>query len=221
MRFRVVRCAAAHCSPASVSRPPSVDPFTVTISRVTDGGSGRRMPGYVIGSIVAIGFGLGFIAGNSGSLHDPWPLIVRVAGGLAAAALLVATFRARASAGPPTPAESVTRFVGRGYAIVVAAEAAALFGGLAVINGVLHRTDVSVAWVALVVGVHFYGLGYVWRMPMYHGLATGMTALALAGFVIYAAGGPKPAIDVVSGVGSGVALYLAVVWTLTRGRRTT
>jgi hypothetical protein len=37
-----------------------------------------------------------------------------------------------------------------------------------VVNGVLHRTTVLVAWVALVVGVHLLGLARIWHMPVYH-----------------------------------------------------
>src|SRR4051812_41854370 len=115
----------------------------------------RRMPGYVVGSIVAIGFGTSFVIANSGGLDSPWPLILRVAAALVAAALLVATLRSQRTA-PPEAAAGAAGFMRRGYWIVVALEAAALFGGLFVINGVLHRQAVSVAWVALVVGVHFY-----------------------------------------------------------------
>ncbi len=79
-------------------------------------------------------------------------------------------------------------FVDRRYWLVVL-EAGALFGGLAVVNGVLHRTAVSVAWVALVVGVHFFGLARIWRMPLYHWLGAAMTVLGLSGFLIYALGG--------------------------------
>ncbi|MFI5910370.1 hypothetical protein [Dactylosporangium sp. NPDC051541] len=180
----------------------------------------RRLPGYVIGSIIATGFGTGFIAGNCGGLADPWPQILRVGAALAAVALIIATFRARsaaasAPAGGPEPV-SARQAMGRGYWIVVAVEAVALFGGLFVINGVLHRTEVSVAWVALIVGLHFYGLGYVWHAQMYHWLASVMTVLAIAGFIVYAAGGSGAAVGLVSGVGSGLALYGSVLWGLTR-----
>ncbi|MEU7866977.1 hypothetical protein [Dactylosporangium sp. NPDC049140] len=179
----------------------------------------RRVPGHIIGSIIATGFGTGFIAGNCGKLDDPWPQVLRVGAALAAAALIIAVLRPRgaAPAGGPRP-DRAGRFMGRGYWIVVAIEVLALFGGLAVINAVLHRFEVSVAWVALVVGLHFYGLGYVWSAPMYHWLATAMTVLAAAGFVVFLAGGGEAGVGLVSGVGSGIALYGAVLWGLTRGR---
>jgi hypothetical protein len=55
-------------------------------------------------------------------------------------------------------------------------------------NGVLHRTAMSVAWVA-VVGVHFFGLAKIWHMRLYRWLAAAITVLGLAGFLIYTLGG--------------------------------
>jgi hypothetical protein len=40
----------------------------------------RRLPGYVVGSIVATGFGTAFVIANSGDLDAPWPLILRARG---------------------------------------------------------------------------------------------------------------------------------------------
>ena len=108
-----------------------------------------------------------------------------------------------------TPA-AVSGFADHRYWLIVALEAGALFGGLAVINGVLHDTAVSVAWVALVVGVHFFGLARIWRMPLYYWLGAAMAILSLAGFLIYALGGSAAMVGLVAGVGSGAALYAAV-----------
>ncbi len=163
----------------------------------------------MVGSVVAIAFGTVFVLVNSGGLPAPWPLVIRVIGLLVAALLvggLVLVVHGGSSAAP-APASG---FVDRHYWLIVALEAGALFGGLAVVNGVLHRTAVSVAWVALVVGVHFFGLARIWHMPLYHWLAAAMTILGLAGLLIYALGGPAGMIGLVAGVGSGTALYAAV-----------
>jgi hypothetical protein len=165
--------------------------------------------GFVIGSLVALSFGTVFILVNSGGLPDPWPLVVRAVGLVVAVVLLAAVIRAARTA-PSVAQAPVAGFTHRGYWVIVALEAVALFGGLAVINGVLHRSALSVAWVALVVGVHFFGLAWIWRMPLFHGLGAAMTVLGLAGFLIYALGGSATAVAVVAGVGSGVALYAAI-----------
>jgi hypothetical protein len=159
--------------------------------------------------MVAITFGTIFVLVNSGGLPAVWSLVIRVIGLLVAALLVVGIVLAVRTGSPATRAP-VSGFADRRYWLVVALEAGALFGGLAVVNGVLHRTAVSVAWVALVVGVHFFGLARIWHMPLYHWLAAAMTILGLAGFLIYALGGSAVVVWLVAGVGSGAALYAAV-----------
>ncbi|SBT37137.1 hypothetical protein [Micromonospora auratinigra] len=181
---------------------------------MTAPGTRGRPSGLVVGSLVAISFGTVFILVNSGGLAAPWPLVLRVVGLLAAALLLVALFRVARQASPERPAPEAAGFMDRRYWLVVALEAIALFGGLAVINGVLHRPEVAVAWVAVVVGVHFFGLAHVWRMPRYHWLGAVMTALGVAGFLTYALGGGAAAVGLVSGVGCGVALFATVALAL-------
>jgi hypothetical protein len=171
--------------------------------------SGRRPVGLVVGSTVAITFGTVFVLVNSAGLPAPWPVVVRVLGLLVAALLIVGLVLVVRRGSPETPTPG-SDFVDRRYWLIVALEAAALFGGLAVVNGVLHRTAVSVAWVALVVGVHFFGLAMIWHIPLYHWLGAAMTVLGLAGFLIYGLGGSAVMVALVAGVGSGTALYTAV-----------
>jgi hypothetical protein len=169
----------------------------------------KRPAGIVAGSMVAITFGAVFVLVNSAGLPAPWPLVIRTVGLVVAALLIVGLVRVIRTAPPPTQAPA-SDYMGRRYWLIVALEAGALFGGLTVINGVLHRTAVSVAWVALVVGVHFFGLARIWRMPLYHWLGAAMTVLGLAGFLIYALGGTAAIVGLVAGVGSGAALYATV-----------
>ncbi len=169
---------------------------------------GQR-PGFVIGSVVALAFGTLFVFANSGGLRAPWPLAIRVAGALVAVLLAVGVVRA-ARKGPPATPEPGSGFAAPRYWLILTVEAVALFGGLAVINGVLHRPAVAVAWVALVVGVHFFPLARAWHMPLFRWLGAAMTVLALAGFLTYALGGSAAAVGLVAGVGSGVALYATV-----------
>ena len=169
----------------------------------------QRSAGFVVGSVVAITFGTVFVLANSGGVPSPWPLVIRVAGLLVAALLVVGLVLAVRRGSSVTP-EPVSGFADRRYWLIVALEAGALFGGLAVVNGVLHGKAVSVAWVALVVGVHFFGLARIWRMPLYYWLGAAIAILSLAGFLIYALGGSAAMVGLVAGVGSGAALYAAV-----------
>jgi len=170
----------------------------------------RTQPsGIVVGSMVAITFGAVFVLVNSAGLPGPWPLVIRAAGLVVAVMLLVGLVLVVRQA-PPAAFVPAPGYMNRRYWLILALEAVALFGGLAVINNVLHRTAVSVAWVALVVGMHFFGLAWIWRMPLYHWLGAAMTLLGLAGFLVYALGGTAATVGLVAGVGSGVALYAAV-----------
>jgi hypothetical protein len=181
----------------------------------------RNSRGLVTGSMIAISFGTVFVMVNSGGLPAPWPTLIRAAGALAALGLLIALFATARKAGPPEQTAAVTGkgFMDRRYRLIVAAEAAALFGGLYVINGVLKKPDVAVAWVAVVVGVHFFGLASAWRMPLFHWLGAAMTALGLIGFLVHGLGGSAAAVGLIAGVGSGVLLYASVVGALTQVRR--
>jgi hypothetical protein len=173
----------------------------------------RRPSGLVVGSLIAISFGAVFVLVNSGGLADPWRLLIRTLGLLVAAALVGALVLVARRA-PAVAQGPAAGFMDRRYWLIVVAEVVALFGGLAVVNNVLHRPAVAVAWVAVVVGVHFFGLGRVWRMPRFHWLGAVMTLLGVAGFLIDALGGTAATTALVAGVGSGLALYLTVALAL-------
>jgi hypothetical protein len=182
--------------------------------------SRNRYSGPVTGSLIATSFGLVFVIVNSGALPAPWPLVIRSAGALAAAALVVATFRV-ARVSPPPLAPGGRGFASRGYWVIVAAEVVALFGGLILLARILHHPEMGVAWVAVVVGLHFLALARLWRMPMFTVLGVVMTALGLAGFVLAGSGVSSAAVELVSGVGSGIALFAAVLTGLRRAARPT
>jgi hypothetical protein len=78
---------------------------------------------------------------------------------------------------------------------------------------------VAVAWVAVVVGVHFYPLGWAWRMPAYYWLGTAMTLLGIAGFAAHALGATDGVVALIAGVGSGAALYAMVATAILDTRR--
>jgi hypothetical protein len=73
-----------------------------------------------------------------------------------------------------------------------------------------------VAWIAVVVGVHFFGFGRAFRLTRFHLLDTAMTALGVAGFVLTRVGAGAAVIGLVSGVLSGVALFATAGHSLAR-----
>ena len=160
-----------------------------------------------VGTLIAVSFGLVFVLANTDAVTEPWRTLLRVAAVVVAVGLLVGavlTLR-RGASGPPVEG----RAWGRGYWVVVGVEVLALVVGLVVINGVLGVPRFAVAWVALVVGVHFVVLATVWRMPMFRVLGLVMTGCGLLGFVLGAATSSVAAVQLVSGVCSGAALFVA------------
>jgi len=101
-------------------------------------------------------------------------------------------------------------FADRRYQAIVGIEAAALIGGLAVINTVLSRPVLAGPWIALVVGVHFFGLARLWHVTSFQMLGVAMVILGAAGFLLSALSVSPGMIDFVSGVGSGAALFITV-----------
>ncbi|MFE3606595.1 hypothetical protein [Streptomyces goshikiensis] len=173
-----------------------------------------------VGRITGAGFGLAFIQVNAGALPVAAGTALRVLAVAAFVALLVTLRRAPAPAPAPRPAPAAAAapavHFGRRYRYVVAAEALVGVAGLVVINTVLHTPRATVGWIALVVGVHFFGLAAVWRMPALHRLGAGLSGCGAAGLALAAAGAPQAAVAAVAGVLPG-ALLLGSAWWKVRG----
>lgn len=172
--------------------------------------------GVLLGPVIATVMGLVFLELNSGGLPGGWPPVIRIAAAVTAAGLLIAILRAgRRSLTAPDN----VGFTDRRYRAIVGFEAAALFGGLVVINAGLGRPELAVAWIAVVVGAHFFALARVWPTRSFHVLATVMVILGVSGLVLGAFAAPAGVIGLVSGVGSGVALFATVAATLVGSTR--
>jgi hypothetical protein len=171
----------------------------------------------MIGSLIGTGFGLLFIEVNSAHLPGPAVGVTRIAGAVIAVVLIALIAAASRISSAESPAGERASLVGRGYWITAMLEAAALLAGLTVINTVLQHSEVAVAWVALVVGIHFFGLARIWRLPHFNALGAAMTLLGMAGFVLDASGGTAALIALVSGIGSGLVLFISVAAGLWAG----
>ncbi len=75
-----------------------------------------------------------------------------------------------------------------GYWLVVVAEVGAIAAGLVVLNGPLHAPQAAVAWIALVVGIHFIALAVVWNLLFFNGLGAALMLCGVAGLVLAATG---------------------------------
>lgn len=101
---------------------------------------------------------------------------------------------------------------GRSYWVIVAIEALALFAGTRLLSGIGHP-ELGVAWVAFVVGTHFYALGSVFKLGRFHVLATVVTACGIVGFIVFFAGA-LDFIPVLSGIIPGFVLLAFGIWAL-------
>lgn len=177
--------------------------------------------GQAIGALIAGSFGLVFVWVNSGLLADGVALALRVAGAVAFVAVVVAaqlTYRAMARAGREglaVPGPDRPPFRGA-FWVVTAVEAVAIIVGVRVISQVFDAPEAGVAWVALVVGVHFVPLARLFRHASFMALAVVMSALGLAGLVMAVLGVGAAPIALVSGVGSGALLIGWALWGATR-----
>ncbi len=170
-----------------------------------------------LGSVIGAGFGLIFVLVNTGSLPAAVAVLFRVLAVIAFIAVLIAVVvagRRRAPAGVGLPAAGGFAL---GYWIVVAAEAGAIGAGLVVLNGPLHAPQAAVAWIALVVGVHFVALAVVWRLLLFHGLGAALMLCGVAGLVLAATGSAVSTIDLVGGVLPGAILLGFGLWGARRG----
>ncbi|MFA7765991.1 hypothetical protein [Streptomyces sp. NRRL S-448] len=168
------------------------------------------MTSHQTGRLIGAIFGLVFIVANAGTLPTAAAVPLR----LLAIAWFLWLFIALRRARMPRAGSAAPRMFGRGYVLVVAAEVAAALAGVLVINLVLHVPQATVAWISLVVGLHFFGLAVVWRRPSLRLLAATMAACGAAGLVLAACGASLAVIATVAGIAPGALLLGSVAWSL-------
>ncbi|MGO2810828.1 MAG: hypothetical protein ACTIBG_05080 [Brevibacterium aurantiacum] len=173
--------------------------------------------GAEIGSLIGGAFGLVFLIVNSAGFSTLGRTLVLIVGIAAFAAIAFLAFRGlgRMKRAQAQTADSQVRTggpFGRSYWIIVAIEAVALFGGIRLLSGMGHP-ELGVAWVAFVVGTHFYALGSVFKLGRFHILATVVTLCGIAGFIAFFAGAPD-FIPVLGGIIPGFVLLAFGLWAL-------
>lgn len=182
---------------------------------------GKAAPGQVLGAAIGGAFGLIYIEVNAGSLPAPWALTLRIAAGVAVAGLaLLLAFAARVLSRSATSADSEPRAgFGARYWLVVAAEVAAIWAGAAILSGPVGRPHAVVAWVSVVVGVHFFALAALWRLRLMGYLGAAMALCGVAGLAAAFAAAPGAVVAAAGGLLPGLLLlaaaYRAAVGALT------
>src|ERR1700689_5271150 len=105
----------------------------------------------------------------------------------------------------------LARYYRVGYALIVATEGAAISVGGPIL-GHFHRPDLYGQWVGAIVGIHFFPLGKLFKIPLYYWTGAAIS-LAAFGSLLISASSLRSAI---SAGGTGVALWITAIITLSK-----
>jgi hypothetical protein len=105
----------------------------------------------------------------------------------------------------------LVRFYRIGYGLIVAIEGAAISVGGPIL-GHFHRPDLYGQWIGAIVGLHFFPLGKLFKLPLYYWTGAAIS-LAAFGSLLIAAG---PLRSTISAGGTGMALWITAVVMLSK-----
>jgi hypothetical protein len=148
-----------------------------------------RMRGRAVGAIVCAGFGAyalywwteDAISGERGLLFVAIAVVTSVLVIWGIANLVALSHEPRVVLD-----KRLVRFYRIGYALIVATEGAAISVGGPIL-GHFHRPDLYGQWVGAVVGIHFFPLGKLFKLPLYY-LTGAAISLAAFGSLLISAG---------------------------------
>lgn len=97
------------------------------------------------------------------------------------------------------------------YGIIVATEGAAISIGGPIL-GHIHRPELFGQWVGAVVGIHFFPLGKLFKLPLYYWTGAAISLAAFGSLLIPA----SPLSSAICAGGTGIALWLTAVVVLSK-----
>jgi hypothetical protein len=168
--------------------------------------------GALVGAMISAGFGLGWSQWGASGLSGGASSVVRVAGIVVGAVILLWCAWLWSTA--PGEAASRSMFSSRSYRLIVAFEVVAIIGGNALLGAIGHSGYI-IAWVATVVGIHFLAFarlfwgGFRW-------LGAALITAGIAGAVVGFASGRSGAIEATSGLIAAASLFVAGALTIVR-----
>jgi hypothetical protein len=173
-----------------------------------------RMRGRAVGAIVCAGFGAyspyWWTQAAIQVERRPWLGAIG-----AATAILVAWAIANLATLRHEPRVALdnrlVRFYRIGYVLVVAIEGAAISVGGPIL-GHFHRPDLFGQWVGAVVGIHFFPLGKLFKLPLYYWTGAAISLAAFGSLLISA----SPLSSALCAGGTGIALWLTAVVVLSK-----
>jgi hypothetical protein len=184
------------------------------------------MTGGEIGGLVAPAFGVLWTLWGASGLAGTTSGVIRALGVIVGVAMVVAIVCLR-SERPPTAAPSAaapaigksgSMFASRGYLVVTALEVVVIGVGNRLLSATGHP-DYVIAWVALVVGIHFLALGRLF-FPGFYWLGAGMVVAGLFGAGVGAVGGGAAGVKAASGLTAAASVFASGAWTVADQLRT-
>ena len=143
-------------------------------------------------------------ASGTGTATDVVPVALEVAA-LLVTAVAIGLGRRKDAAPSPRTVNLPANWA-RGVGLVNAAEAVAIAAVIAATAGSGHVRALPAA-VALVVGLHFFPLARLYDQREYRWTGALLSAVALVGLVLTAAGLPREALRIVVGLGCALVLW--------------
>jgi hypothetical protein len=173
-----------------------------------------RMRGRAVGSIVCAGFGAYalFWWAEDAIQGERMPWFGAIAVGAAILVVwAIANLIALRHAPKVTLDKRLVRYYRIGYALIVATEGAAISVGGPIL-GHFHRPELFGQWIGAVVGIHFFPLGKLFKIPLYYWTGA---AIALAAFGSQLISASALSSAVCAG-GTGVPLWITAVVILSK-----
>ncbi|GGQ40224.1 hypothetical protein BKA00_007215 [Actinomadura coerulea] len=169
----------------------------------------------LLGLLIGSGFGTAFVLANAGEpLPEGAGVAMRILAVVCLAAVVVVGFRGDRRGGTGR-GDARPGWFGPRFGLVVVAEFALIFGGIAVLRALDAPQEINVAWIALIVGLHFVVLARVWKRGAIAVPGIVLSGLGAAGMIM-AAGSSVEWIPFVSGALSGVTLLAGSLYGAAR-----
>lgn len=99
----------------------------------------------------------------------------------------------------------------RGFLVVLVLEAAGVFGAITAAQK-MERFDALPDWIGIVIGLHFFGIAKVFRLPVYYVTAVAITLWCVLSWILFH-GDP---LSVAAGAGVGAILWATSSYNLVR-----
>jgi len=173
-----------------------------------------RMRGRAVGAIVCAGFGAyALYWWTEDAIQSEQGVWIGAIAAVTAilVAWAIANLVALRHAPRVTLDKRLVRYYRIGYAVILATEGAAISVGGPIL-GHFHRPELFGQWIGAVVGIHFFPLGKLFKIPLYYGTGAAISLAAFGSMLISS----SSLSSAVCAAGTGVALWITAVVILSK-----